>query len=101
MDKHFSVLLQLLSIDDITQTDPTEDAMPTVSPYQAVTFPFTPAQVCSSHVFLSCMIAMLASMEYDFLSDSAGNAMPTEFMSQAVTSHLSNCHFSIYCWAGT
>jgi protein O-GlcNAc transferase len=36
--------VQLLRINTVTRADVSEEALPTVSPYQAVTFPFTPAQ---------------------------------------------------------
>lgn len=47
IDRHFATLSTQLQNQDVTQTDPSDEATPTVSPYQAVTFPFSPSQTMS------------------------------------------------------
>ena len=39
-----SRLVALLRVNTVTRGDVSEESLPTVSPYQAITFPFTPAQ---------------------------------------------------------
>jgi hypothetical protein len=45
IDRHLASLSALLAGGTTTQGNRSEDATPIVSPYQAVTFPFSPEQV--------------------------------------------------------
>eukprot|EP00961_Rhodomonas_salina_P192624 2599931-Rhodomonas_salina.4 len=62
----FQRLVRLLHHDTITRADPSEEATPSVSPYQAITFPFTAYEVRAWWILMrdcGCVICVSAASD--------------------------------------